>query len=247
MLCCIWVFPLTGQTPEKEITKTKLIWFDFTEVVKLNPKWSLLAEYSERFFVDPEVVQAQMVFRTYGMYNAGENWNVGQGFSVFLNRIGDISVHEVRPEQQFTYRQKLEKTKRLGIIHRYRVEERFTQRTVKGEIVSGYIFNMRFRYRLAFEYTLAELGEKKYPLIILVNDEIFLQAGEGVVYNTFNQNRIYTGLSFKMPGGLTITAAYMDIFTQRASGNKYEHTHTFRFSFLHEWGKSKMKKEVTGS
>lgn len=239
-------FPLfsqgAGNPPEKEIRTAKLLWFDFSETIKFNKKWSMAVEYSPRFLLDPADV-SQNVVRAYGLYNVGENWSVGQGFATFFNKQGDLMVHELRPETHFSYKQQFQKAKNLGILHRFRVEERFTRKTANGELADGYNFTMRYRYRFGLEYTLAKIGERKNPLKCFVNDEIFLQSGKTIIYNVFDQNRFIAGFSYRIAKGFTAAFAYMNIFRQMNAGDVYTKTHTFRFTFQHEFSLKEKKKE----
>jgi len=231
----------TGSTPEKEIRTAKLLWFDFSETIKFNNKWNMVAEYNPRFNLDPTSV-SQNVVRTYGLFNIGENWSIGQGFVIFFNNQNGLLVHELRPETWFFYKQQFEKAKNLGIVHRFRVEERFTRNTASGELADGYNFTMRYRYRFGLEYTLARIGEKKNPLKCFVNDEIFLQSGKTIVYNVFEQNRFIAGFSYRLAKGFTAAFAYMNIFRQMNNpGYVYTKTHTFRISFLHEFSLKEKK------
>lgn len=242
VVCNIYsAYSQNGSVPAKDIRHSKLLWFDFSETIKFNKKWSLVTEYSPRFVIDPIEV-SQNVIRSYGVYNLGENWSVGAGFAAFFNKTNDITVHELRPEQFLFYKQQFEKAKRLTILHRFRIEERFARKTSGGEITSGYNFAMRYRYRIGLEITLAKLGAKENPLKCFANEEIFLQTGE-LVLNIFEQNRILAGVSYRVVKGLTLAAGYMNIFRQTRTAGVYDKIHTFRFSIQHELNLTDRKKK----
>ena len=217
----------------RKVNTLNLMWFDFTEMVNFNPKWSWMAEMSERFFVSP-TAQSQLVFRTYGFFNTRENWTIGQGFSTFLNKSAIGTIREFRSEQQFEYNQNPATRDRLRIVHRYRSEQRFTLSSSESEIGEGYSFKMRFRYRLNFDILLAKLGERNSLLKLRINNEIFLNAGKQVVYNVFDQNRLYAALVLPLMNRLTVAIAYMNTYMQKSAGDKYDLIHTYRISFQHQ-------------
>ncbi len=223
----------TSTTPEKQVNNIKLLWIDFVETVKFDKKWTLQFEYNPRFTIDPTEF-SQNVMRTFALCNVGENWNIGQGFGAFFINKGSVTTHELRSEQWFFYKQQFEKAKRLVIAHRFKAEERFTRKTAGDKLADGYYFTMRYRYRLGFDYTLVKIGEKENPLKYFISDEIFLQSGKTIVYNVFDQNRIYTGFSYKVVKGLTVSVAYMNVYQQKSSGNSFDRYHTFRVGFQHE-------------
>lgn len=216
----------------KETTTSRLVWVDVVESVKFHKRWSLQAEVSERFFFDP-VQQSQAMMRVYGFYNAGEGWSLGPVFSAWVNRTGSAYTYELRPAQAFVYKQKMEKVKKLGIQHRIIVEERWTRNVAGDKLAEGHTFSLRFRYRFWIEYTLATLGKNALPLKLFANDEVFLQAGKDIVYNTFQQNRFFTGLSISPVKTLTISAGYLNQYAQGRAGYKYEQTHTLRIAIQH--------------
>jgi len=221
------------NSAEKEVEKSSFMWFDYNETIRFNKKWTLQAELSERFLMDP-VRQFQAMCRLHGLYNAGENWTLGAAFSAWMIKQGDVTTYELRPAQVIICKQKFEKAKNLALSHRYVMEERLNRKVANGELAEGYAFTMRFRYRFWADYTVAKIGEKKNPLKVIVSDEIFLQAGESIVYNTFQQNRFYTGISCRVIDGFSVAVGYMNQFAQLKSGSRYEVVHIPRISFLHE-------------
>ncbi|MDZ4844578.1 MAG: DUF2490 domain-containing protein [Chitinophagales bacterium] len=224
----------------KEISHEKQVWLDFFENIRIQEKWWIQAEVTERFYVDPRN-QFLAGARVYGLYNVGEGWHIGPGFSIWFPKNGEVHTHELRPAQQFFYRQKMEKRKRIGFTHRFKIEERFVRNVTNGELADGYTFSIRFRYRFAVEYTLAKLGKKEYPIKLLVNDEVFLQAGKKVIFNVFDQNRFYAGISATFAKGTSVTIGYLNYFRQLSSGNKYDNFHTFRLFFTHDLAIGKKK------
>ena len=227
--------------PSRELTTNKLMWLDFIETVKFNNKWALMGEVSERFLLYPKI-QSQTMSRWTGIYEAGEGWSISLGFSAWMLGTRDSHTYELRPVQMFMFKQKFEKSKNLGINHRIGIEERWIRNVAGTELADGYNFTVRFRYRFYMEYVIAKLGKTDIPLKLFVNDEVFFQAGAEIVYNVFQQNRIYPGFILGPVKGLAFTAGYINQIGQLKSGNKYLRTHIFRIGIQHTLDLSKKEK-----
>ena len=65
----------------------------------------------------------------------------------------------------------------------------------------------------------------------LLADEIHLNFGENVVYNTFNQNRLTVGIKQKLNDQWKFDFGYMMVYQQLAPGNVYNLNHTLRLFF----------------
>jgi hypothetical protein len=57
-----------------------------------------------------------------------------------------------------------------------------------------------------------------------------LQAGKGIVYNVFDQNRAYVALNFEPVKYVSLEAGYMNLFQERSTGKDFYSRHIFRFS-----------------
>ncbi|PVY40496.1 uncharacterized protein DUF2490 [Pontibacter virosus] len=222
-----------AQSPAKEVIHQQLVWLSYANTLKFHPKWSLTSEIHERRFINPNR-HHQFVLRSQARYALGENWEAVAGFTYFRQSPNDpkatqrLVVPELRPHIQFNYNQPLG---RLTITHRYRAEKRFFRNTSNGELAPGYNTNYRFRYRLGIEYRLAEINEQ--PLKLKLNDEIHVNAGNKIVYNRFDQNRIYAGLSYGVLDNLEVEAGYLHWYQQRAAGNQFYNRHIAQLTISH--------------
>ncbi len=84
------------------------------------------------------------------------------------------------------------------------------------------MFSVKFR---VFENTML-------PQLV-VADEVHIHFGEDVVYNTFNQNRIFAGISQRISKAVTFDFGYMHVYQQRYSGYQYDSNHTIRLFFYY--------------
>ena len=63
---------------------------------------------------------------------------------------------------------------------------------------------------------------------LVVNDELLVQFGKDIVYNTFDQNRLFIGIKQKISKSLAYDFGYMDVYQQRTNGYSYIQSNTLR-------------------
>ena len=104
---------------------------------------------------------------------------------------------------------------------------------VADEKIGGYNYVFRVRYNFSFFIPLK--GKEitpKIPFAVIMN-EVFLNFGDRVVYNTFDQNRFFVGIGYPFSSHLNAQLGYMNVYQQEASGNNYYSTHAIRLFFFH--------------
>ncbi len=232
------------HSASKQLINQQQIWYDFTETIKVHPRWSVIINLSERHSYAP-ASQSQAVARTYFLHHFKSKWSLGTGYAQFFTWNGKLPVPEFRPEQWVFYRQSFEQVKILTLVHRYKMEQRFIRNSQGENLVPGVTFIMRFRYRIGAEVTLFTAGKNKNPFKLLVSDEVMINAGKSIVYNVFDQNRLMGGFSYRPAGGLTLSLNYMYFFRQRRTGNQFDEIHTLRFGIEHEFSVKQKQKPPT--
>lgn len=68
-----------------------------------------------------------------------------------------------------------------------------------------------------------------------------INAGQKIVYNTFDQNRIYAGLQYGFNKNITFELGYLNSFQQRAGGVDYYDRDIIRFTLYHKINLQKKK------
>lgn len=148
----------------------------------------------------------QLLIRTGLGYNLTENNNnilLGYGYILSKNYIVStdekISIEEHRIFQQFTNKQNIGK---IGLSHRYRIEERFVESD----------FKMRFRYFLGLNIPLHNKEEVNNSFYLSAYNELFINAKSSV----FDRNRVYGGLGFQFSKDLKFELGYMNQFFENS-------------------------------
>ena len=207
---------------QKNIQHQRLVWYGYFQKVDLNDKWYIESEIQERHFVEP-VAQHQLLLRSHLHRKLNSDWEVSAGFCTFFqnsndpNSVVNLTVPELRPHIEFGYKQE---TRKLKIEHRYRTEFRFYHdvNPERTQLEDGYNFgNIRFRYRIQ-----AVAPVYKDKLKVKISNELHINAGEKIVKNVFDQNRLYAGLSYPASDNLSIDLGYMKWFQQRSDGSFFD-------------------------
>ena len=219
---------------EKKVDQQSILWTRYYNVLSLDDHWSIHTEFDNRVFLKP-IAENLFVFRIQGRYKWNSNIETGAGFvyfSVFTQdpqQDYDFEIPEYRAQQDITYKFNINK---ITINQRVKAEERFIHNASKTELLDGTTFSWRFRYRLQAEYSLME--KENHYLKAIVYDEIMLNAGKNIIYNTFDQNRIYAALQYGINKNISVELGYLKSFQQRPSGVDYFNRDIIRLSIFHK-------------
>ena len=228
----VFSYYLNAQT-EKQVDHQTILWTRYCNQLTLNDKWSIHAEFDNRVFVNP-IKENLFVARVQGRYKVKEA-EVGAGFAYFsvYTQIPEVdpgfTIPEYRLQQDVTTKQSLEK---ITLQHRYQIEERFIHNSDKIGLTNGTSFSLRFRYRIQASCDVFK-KENQY-LKLLLSDEIMLNAGNKIIKNTFDQNRVYVGLQYGINSNIAAEIGYLNSFQQRQSGVDYFNRNIIRFSIYHK-------------
>ena len=225
---------VSNAQTEKNVDHQSLIWTRYYNQLQVNDKWSIHSEFDNRVFINPNV-QNLFVIRIQGRYKISEQVELGSGFAYFNVATQDPDIDsefnkpEYRGQQDITWKQNWNK---VGLNHRFQMEERFFQNFDREGLTTGTTFFWRFRYRIQGEYAFWK-KEQQY-LKAIVYDEIMINAGKNVVYNMLDQNRIYAGLQYGINSSVALEIGYMNSFQQRVTGVDYFDRNIIRFSIYHK-------------
>ena len=160
----------------------------------------------------------QLLLRTGLQYNlkSGQASFLAGYASITSGALGESNetFHENRIYQEAILRQKLG---RVGIMHRYRFEQRW---------IANQDLRTRLRYALFLNIPLnsKELTEKG-SVYIQIYDELFIngQRTERVT-QLFDRNRIYAALGYRVSQGLAFQVGFMEQTTSNFSNSQLQFT-----------------------
>ncbi|MCD9017161.1 DUF2490 domain-containing protein [Parachryseolinea silvisoli] len=222
-----------AQSIQKEVHHREQLWLGFFNQTRLTDKFGFWVDVHYRqtgTFIDRPF---QFIFRPAVTYFIKDNLRINVGYA-FVNHFPAKGLGTSRPEhrvwQQIWWNQKYPG---LTTLQWLRLEERFNHKIANDQLLDGYNFNYRLRYNLSFFIPL--LGKElapKTPFIAVMN-EVFINFGGKIVYNTFDQNRFFAGLGYQFTPHLNAQLGYMNAFQQEATGNNYISTNAIRLFFFH--------------
>jgi hypothetical protein len=224
---------LFAQAPEKHIHDREQLWVGYFNQTRFSNKWGMWADLHYRMTDSFADRPFQFLFRPAITYFIKDNLRVNVGYTYahhFPGKGLETHRNEHRPWQQIWWNQKYPGLTTLQWI---RLEQRFNEKVVSDVKQDGYNYNFRVRYNFSFFLPLKEKEMKaKTPFAAIMN-EVFLNFGDRIVYNTFDQNRLFAGFGYQFSSHLNAQLGYMNVYQQEASGNNYFSTHAIRFFVFH--------------
>ncbi|MBL7808923.1 MAG: DUF2490 domain-containing protein [Saprospiraceae bacterium] len=143
----------------------------------------------------------------------------------------NISLPEHRPWQQVQW---FQRGKKARLTQAIRLEERYRRRTLNDDqLGEGYQFNWRIRYNFSLFLPLTKKQFDPGALLFNVNNEVFINFGKQIVYNHFDQNRLFLGLVYQVNKHAQLHGGYMNLYQQLAAGNTFRNQHSIRIFYFH--------------
>jgi hypothetical protein len=213
---------------EKNIRYQNQVWLSLNNVFRLKNNWGAAADFHVRrndFFKDPGFY----FIRGGGQYWIQENATIALGYAHMWNAPAydnwNNYSNEDRIYQQFQFNYKLNKT---YLLFRLRNEQRKIQIMYADTFSGDYLRTDRVRMLVSVNIP---LSKNPHAPELLIGDEVLMNFGNDVIYNTFDQNRFTVGLRKKINNIWSYDVAYMMIFQQKSSGIDYDLNNTLRIFF----------------
>jgi hypothetical protein len=230
MLTSLLPMAATAQTASKQINAQYQSWWSINNTIRLSKSWGLITDLHikrNHFLADPA-----FYFGRWGVhYWLKENITATVGFAqmwVAPSVEGWTQfAQEQRIYQQFQLSSNIGK---IGVLQRIRNEQRWQQKMVNDQFTHQYKFTNRVRYLISA--TIPFCNNAKFPSLV-VSDEIMIQWGKEIVFNSFDQNRFFLGIKQPLGKSLSMDIGYMLIDQQKAAGYQYDKNHTFRCFFYY--------------
>lgn len=220
-----------AQSAEQVVYENSHFWWSINSTLRLNNKWGFMADVHIRrqnFLADPSFY----FFRLGGVYWITDDISFAGGYANLQLAVpGDGGYNFAGENRSY---QQLQWNARIGkgfFFHRIRTEQRWREQLDALGNVEQVNFNYRLRYLLSLRIKLWE-NKPFYPAPVIAN-EVLIQEGQNIVYNIFDQNRTFFGISQRISRSLSFDIGYMLVFQQRITGNEYDRNHTFRFFFYY--------------
>ena len=220
-----------GQTtsPVKKVTEYSQSWFSVNSTLRFSDHWGMVGD----FHIRRDDFMADDFFY---FVRAGAMYWIAGKYPVIL---GVAHLWQAPPAEKITWGNEnriyeqwsaVHKEGIVSTLNRIRVEQRWRDQILNDKVVGGKLFTLRLRYLASFE--VKPFKNQKIPALV-ISDEVCVQFGESIVYNTFDQNRLFFGLKQTLSPKLSFDIGYMNIWQQKSTGNQYTESHVFRLFFYY--------------
>lgn len=169
-------------------------------------------------------------------YKLAPNWDCGVGYGYMRTYpYGEFPIASPVPEHRVWEQISTKLPLPIGNLkldNRLRLEQRHLGMAQNNDHTT-WRYENRFRYRLLTTFPIPYLDSDRY--YCKASDEIFLNFGQNVAKNHFDQNRLYLALGKKITDDWKVECGFMEQTLQHRDGKVTEHNHTVMISFFHNF------------
>ncbi len=232
-LLCSFTCLLVQAQPAKTITDVEQVWLGYFNQTRFSDKWGMWVDIQLRAKED-FVKDLSTSLNRFGItYYLTDNTKLTAGYAyiaAFAEGNRTVTLPEHRPWQQVQWHTKYGKKR---MMQWFRLDERFRRNLVNPSTLDdSYNFNFRLRYNFFYDIPLSSKGIVPKSFSFVINDEVHINFGKRIVYNTFDQNRFYLGFKYQLTEQSNLQFGYMHLYQQLPSGNQYRNIHTPRLSYF---------------
>jgi len=193
-------------------------WFFLSHTQKLDKKWSYMTDVQLRS--SPGIKYFQNILLRPGLlYQITDKHSLGVGYTYFATWDQNESPHTFEPENRIFEQYTLElEFGRLKLNNRFRLEQRFIQKTKEN------VFAQRFRHQIQAKIRLNNDTAFKKGWYLNLQNEIFLniQHKEKLNNNFFDQNRPYLGIGYRFTKKIETELGYYHRYQLEKDSRKRE-------------------------
>jgi len=215
---------------EKEVDHHLQFWTSINVTMRITDGWGVMGDAHikrSNFVADPG-----FYFLRFGaVYWLDNKFSFSGGIaSLWLAtdlEVGNRFAFEKRLFEQVLWRSTI---RRVIFLQRIRIEQRWSEELNQDGTVNHIRFTNRIRF--LFSAAIKVFNDDKLPRLVIA-DEILIQFGPEVIFNTFDQNRFFVGINYRLGPTWTMDFGYMNVFQQRSTGYQYDSNHTIRLFFYY--------------
>ncbi|WP_297704223.1 DUF2490 domain-containing protein [uncultured Eudoraea sp.] len=235
----VWIYAqTTEEPPTKNVNQQSQTWISLNSVFQLTKHWSGLADFHMRrsnFVKNPSF----NFIRFGARYGFNNNLKLSAGYAhlwLAKDENWTLYLNENRIYQEFIL---ADTWSTFSGLFRIRTEQRFFNNVEEGQSLQDDFFINRIRFLLSITIPFKKDGKTSF----LVANEVHLNFGKEVVFNTFDQNRFTVGIKQKLSKTWSFDFGYMMVYQQLPSGIDYNLNHTIRLFFYSNFDLRKNKEE----
>jgi hypothetical protein len=233
LICAVFGVDSVAQT--RQTTSANQVWggyFNQTRFSKRMGAWLDVQLRTKEDFVEH---LSQFIFRPGITYYLSDAAKLTAGYAYIRHYAADnhskVAQPEHRPWQQLQWHTRYAQLRTMQWL---RLEERYRKNILNDSTLgNGYQFNFRLRYNFLLQVPLTTGTVGAGDFSFIVNDEIHINFGRQVLYNTFDQNRFFLGFAYHLNANDNLQFGYMNQYQQLSSGSRYRSVHAARIFYFH--------------
>jgi hypothetical protein len=175
---------MVAAAQQKHITTKQQVWLGYMSSGMIAKKWSLWNDFhyvnNGGFFVARTGITYQL-----------PQTAITAGYALLLLPMNSsnnkLARKEHRPWAQVVFSTPL--AGNFSLTNRIRYDARFKQEAVDGKLTDNYLFNHRLRFQTTVRKSLPKLKWGKQVPFVNVGNEVLINIGKNIHYNTFDQYR----------------------------------------------------------
>ncbi|MFN5169194.1 MAG: DUF2490 domain-containing protein [Cyclobacteriaceae bacterium] len=206
LTCVVTMVAHTGLAQKQVVTQNQ-IWFGYMTSTRLSTRYA--------WWNDTHLVPSGFFVLRTGLTRNWENASLTAGYAFLLlpKSPQDLSLErkEHRPWAQLQGTFPL--ANGFSLTQRIRYDARFRQRVVGDEFLDEYSFVNRVRFMISIRKFIRVSDGSKWRPFVSLNNEILVNFGKEVTFNSFDQNRISLMLGVQR-ANLQWQVGYMSRFVQ---------------------------------
>ncbi|MFT5647989.1 MAG: hypothetical protein ACI976_002685 [Aureispira sp.] len=228
ILFSIFILSAKAQT-EKEINNQIQFWTSINSTWRFSDHWGVMGDLHIRrndFLKDPDFY----FLRAGGVYWFNNKISAAGGLgALWLAKEAQNGGFDYALERRI-YQQVLWRSLhgRTRFLQRIRTEQRWHEVLNTDGSVNRVRFSTRVRFLFSGSFRIFE--DVKKPRLVIA-DEVLFHFGNEIIYNTFDQNRLFIGINQRLNKDWTFDFGYMPVLQQQYSGYQYNLNHTIRLFF----------------
>lgn len=230
LLLCTVSISIAKAQQAKIIHVQTHTWISINSKFKIGKNWFLLGDVHVR---GNNLFSSNSFYlgRIGAGYDFNKNLSLAAGYANLLSSPSGINLHTKADENRVYEQLQLSTTfHNLLVLQRLRNEQRWQSIIINDRRTGETRFTNRVRYLLSL--SIPVFKNSRLPQLVFA-DEIMLQFGKSIVYNTFDQNRIFFGIKQAISRRFSFDAGYMRTLQQLSTGTDYLRNHTIRLFFYY--------------
>lgn len=224
-----------AEAQTKELQHLSQTWIGYNNTTRLSTHWGINAEFQikthESFFNNTDLIEKGLGIIYFA--NDKNNTRISGAFTHIDQYPSDgktMIVPEFRPWQMIQWNSLVGKTKWMQWV---RLEERFKTKVIDNNTLGdGYDFSCRLRYNVLAQFPISKHKFERGAISLACSNELYLNIGDNIVYNVFDQDRFFVGSFYYLNTHDFIQFGYLKSYQQLSAGYKFKSIDVLKLAYF---------------